>query len=37
MSQKFTEAQLEAAFTELIGNEGYHIILEILLIVLKMK
>lgn len=23
MSQKFTEAQLEAAFTELIGNEGY--------------
>ena len=23
MSQKFTEAQLEAAFSELIGNEGY--------------
>jgi len=23
MSQKFTEAQLEAAFAELIGNEGY--------------
>ena len=23
MSQKFTEAQLEAAFTELIENEGY--------------
>ena len=23
MSQKFTEAQLEASFAELIGNEGY--------------
>ena len=23
MSQKFTEAQLESAFAELIGNEGY--------------
>lgn len=23
MSQKFTEAQLEAAFAELIANEGY--------------